>query len=410
MTTKTKKEGKQVGRDKKNLAAEEPSVGEPDPRKLSDEEMAEIEAHADEAVKDLIEAEGSEEMVVADEITNVGIQDQKTVSSGIELLQERMGNVFYSDNKKGVAEDMSKDIRKLQNTLAKVNPEDIKKEAKYRIIRIIPFFGNWIVNVLKTASDRRLTLQDFIEHLEDSLQAGETMLRQDNAQLLVMYQDIEGKQKTIGADAYFAETLAKKLKAAIDTTDDKKKKGTLNKVLFRVASRAQDLRAMENVHEQFFVSIEMTRDDNDMLIQTVRRMLSMGMNVVYIAFAIHAALVRQANVIEAERGTRDFLGNMILNNATMINHHVKEIGDLYKEPIIALDKLEKAIDQLEIAIEETNKLKAEGVVKALDNVEKLKELTQEVKEKAGQLATGEVKSLEASKTLKQLPAGRKPQS
>lgn len=399
-----------MGRDKKNLAAEEPSVGEPDPRKLSDEEMAEIEAHADEAVKDLIEAEGSEEMVVADEITNVGIQDQKTVSSGIELLQERMGNVFYSDNKKGVAEDMSKDIRKLQNTLAKVNPEDIKKEAKYRIIRIIPFFGNWIVNVLKTASDRRLTLQDFIEHLEDSLQAGETMLRQDNAQLLVMYQDIEGKQKTIGADAYFAETLAKKLKAAIDTTDDKKKKGTLNKVLFRVASRAQDLRAMENVHEQFFVSIEMTRDDNDMLIQTVRRMLSMGMNVVYIAFAIHAALVRQANVIEAERGTRDFLGNMILNNATMINHHVKEIGDLYKEPIIALDKLEKAIDQLEIAIEETNKLKAEGVVKALDNVEKLKELTQEVKEKAGQLATGEVKSLEASKTLKQLPAGRKPQS
>jgi len=225
------------------------------------------------------------------------------------------------------------------------------------------------------------------------------MLKQDNAQLKVMYSDIEDKQILIGSDAYFAEVLMEKLTEAAASVEDDKKRNDLQKTLFKVATRAQDLRAMENIHEQFFVSIEMTRDNNDMLIATAQRMLTMGMNVVYIAFAIHAALARQKNVIEAVRGTKEFIGNMIVSNATMINSHVKEIGDLYKEPVVAMDKLGEAISQLELAIDATNKLKAEGIDKARENITKIKVMTEDIKTKAGALPSTNVKSLEASKTL-----------
>lgn len=375
------------------------------PDNLTDEQVSALNEQADRTIKALIEADGSEALSVEDQITNVGIQDQKAVSSSMVLLQEKMGNVFYSENKSAVADTITKDIASLQGILAKINPRDLQTETWYRIVRAVPFLGNWIVRVLKDSSNRRLTLQQFVDHLEESLKSGELMLRQDNAQLKVMYQEIETKQEVIATDAYLAEVLIEKLSKAIGEVTEEKKKGSLQKVLFRVATRAQDLRAMENVHEQFFIGIGMTRDNNDMLVATIQRMLTMGMQVVYVAFAIHAALMRQKNVLEAERGTRDFLGNMIVSNASMVNAHVKEIGDLYKEPVVAMDKLQTAISQLEQAIDATNKLKAEGIDRARENIVKIKIMTEEIKTKAGSLPDVDVKSLEASKTL-QLAAGR----
>lgn len=375
------------------------------PSGLSDEEAKEIDSRADAAVAELASAEGTEAMTVADRIANVGVQDQKAVSSGTALLQEKMGNVFYSERKSEAADSLTKNISELQSALVRINPKDIQREAKYRVIRVIPLLGNWVVNVLKTAANRRLTLQEFIDHLEESLQHGETILKQDNAQLKVMYGDLEGKQRVISADAYYAEVLMEKLSEVTGAVGDEKKKGNLQKVLFRVSTRAQDLRAMENIHEQFFTSIEMTRENNDMLIATVQRMLTMGMNVMYISFAIHAALMRQEDVIEASKGTRDFIGNMIVSNATAINSHIKEIGDLYKEPIVAMDKLEKAVGELQQAIEAANRMKAEGIERAKENVVRIRTLTEELRTKAGELPDTDIKSLEAGEVL-QLPAGK----
>jgi len=376
------------------------------PEHLTDEQDKELKDKADKAILDLKSADGSAVFDVEEKITNVGIQDQKATSSSLALLQERMGHVFYSDDKVSSSESLTKDIGNLQKALARVNPKDIQNEARFRIIRIIPFFGNWIVKVLQETANRRLTLQEFIDHLESSLEHGQLMLRQDNAQLKVMYSDLEKKQKLVETDAYLAELLIERLEQLIaETPDEDKKKNGYNRVLFRVSARAQDLRAMENAHEQFFASIEMTRDNNDMLVATVERMLSLGMQVVYVAFAIHAALMRQKDVIAAEKGTREFLGNMILNNATMINRHVTEIGDLYKQPVIAMDKLEASIHQLELAIDATNRLNAEGIKIAKVNIEKVKQLTEEVKDKVGSLPDTKLISLEASDTL-QLQSGK----
>jgi uncharacterized protein YaaN involved in tellurite resistance len=369
------------------------------PNSITEEDAQKIQEQAANSVNSLVVAKGTDVFKIEDEIANIGVKDQKNISSSIALLQEKMGNVFYSDNKANVTDGITKDISNLQTTLVRINPKDIQKESRYRIIRYIPFFGNWMVSVLKESSNRRMTLKEFVDHLEDSLKHGELMLRQDNAQLTVMYGEISEKQKLIDADAYFAEVLIEKLTEKLSEVDDERKRASINKVMFKLATRAQDLRAMENIYEQFYTSIGMTRDNNDMLIATVQRMLTMGMNVVYVAFAIHAALVRQQNIIDATRGTREFIGNMIVKNASMINSHVKEIGDLYKQPVVAMEKMEQAIEQLEQAIEATNKLKAEGIVVAKENIIRIKSLTEEMKNKSGDLPESDVESLESSNVL-----------
>ena len=60
-----------------------------------------------------------------------------------------------------------------------------------------------------------------------------------------------------------------------------------------VATRLQDLHTMVEVHLQYFVSIELTRQNNNRLGQAVDRTLALATNVVTVGLAIQAALVRQ---------------------------------------------------------------------------------------------------------------------
>ncbi|OGO20491.1 MAG: hypothetical protein A2144_03125 [Chloroflexi bacterium RBG_16_50_9] len=367
------------------------------PQDLTDKEASELDSQADKAVTALMEARGSAVFEAADQISNVGIQDQKSISTGVALLQERMGTVF--SRKEDLTTNITQDINNLQKALLKINPKDIQREKGYAVINGIPLIGKKIVDILKTSANNRMTMQQFVDHLRESLEHGELMLRQDNAQLVVLYHEVEDKQKLAVVDTYLAQLLMDKLQEATARTDDTRKKGDLEKVLYNVSARAQDLTAMLNVHEQFFVSIEMTRDNNDKLIATVRRMLTLGMEVVNVAFAIQSALQRQRRVLEAQKATRDFLGDLIVSNANMINQHIKEIGDLYKEPVIAMNKLEEACNKLEAAIDETNKLKLEGIEAARTNISKIKIMTEQLKTKAGALPDAGIRSLEASKTL-----------
>jgi uncharacterized protein YaaN involved in tellurite resistance len=89
----------------------------------------------------------------------------------------------------------------------------------------------------------------------------------------------------------------------------------------------------------------------------------------------------------------------------MINAHVKEIGDLYKEPVVAIDKLNEAVQQLEQAIDATNRMKSEVIDRAKENIVRIKDMTEEIRSKAGALPGTDIKSLEASKTL-MLPEGK----
>ena len=50
--------------------------------------------------------------------------------------------------------------------------------------------------------------------------------------------------------------------------------------------------------------------------------------------------------MEATRRTREFLGTLMAANAAAIKTHTQEIGDLYTNPVIAMDKITQAHNDL----------------------------------------------------------------
>lgn len=155
------------------------------------------------------------------------------------------------------------------------------------------------------------------------------------------------------------------------------------------------MRSMEEVYIQFFVSIDMTRQNNSRLGQAVERTLALAPNVVMVGLAIQMALARQKRVMEANQRTREFLGNMIVANAAAIKQHTTDIGDAYNNPVIAIDKLSQAHNDLVDAMDTADRLKQEGIDQARENIAKLSQMSSEMEQRAIGLADSATRSLEA---------------
>ena len=197
-------------------------------------------------------------------------------------------------------------------------------------------------------------------------------------------------------NAYLGELMMLELAGLLERTEDLTRRERTRSVLHDVAMRVQGLRTMEEVHVQFFVSIEMTRQNNTRLGQSVERTLALGTNVVLIGLAIQVALGRQERVLEATQGTQEFLGNLIAANAASLRRHTEEIGDVYNQPVIAMDKITEAHNDLIEAMNEADRLNVEGIAAARNNMAKLSELTSELEKRAlGLEGSGEAGVLEA---------------
>ena len=129
----------------------------------------------------------------------------------------------------------------------------------------------------------------------------------------------------------------------------------------------------------------MTRENNSRLGQSVERTLALGTNVVTIGLAIQVALVRQKRVLDATRRTREFLGGMIAANAAAIKRHTAEIGDVYNSPVIAIEKVTQAHQDLVDAIDMANRIKQEGIEAARENIARLGQMSADLQRRSGAL-------------------------
>jgi uncharacterized protein YaaN involved in tellurite resistance len=367
----------------------EPTTGPPASRLLSAEDVSAIKARAVEITRDLEVASGSKELELADGISAVGTQAQRRAGDELDFLRTRVGEML---NDKGAAGQVTKDLVELRVALGKISPAHSNASG---LLRAMPFSNN-LVRQLERIAVRYETVSRQVMVVERRLVEGRSLLRRDNIELRKLYEEVEAQQNPLERNAYLGEALMTELEALLARTSDPAKRERIQTVLFDVAMRVQDLRTMQEVHTQFFVSIEMTRVNNSRLGQAVERTLSLTTSTLMVGLALQAALSRQRRVLDATERTRAFLGDLIVSNATAINQHVSEIGDVYRNPVVAIEKLNQAHNALVEALDTAGRLEAEGIEIAKANIARLRQLTAEISERAtGMNAREESSSVEA---------------
>jgi uncharacterized protein YaaN involved in tellurite resistance len=350
------------------------------PKGVSEDERQELEARAIEVVRHLEDAGGARELELVDQISGLGIQAQRGASTELQLLRGRVGDILTRD---GPGAQVSKDLVDLRLALNQIDARDVGQVG----------FTRWMVGKLPFVRDPALKLLEKIAVrfepvyrqgvvIESRLRDGRAMLVRDNVELRKLYEQVESQQLPIQKNAYFGGLVMEQLSQLLERTDDPTRRERIRNLLHDVSMRVQDLRTMEEVHGQFFVSIEITRQNNNRLGQSVERTLALGTNVVMVGLAIQSALARQRRVLEANRKTREFLGNLIVANAAAIKQHTEEIGDIYNDPVIAIEKITQAHNDLIETMNTADRLRLEGIVAARENIAKLAKMSAELEERS----------------------------
>lgn len=360
---------------------------------ITEEEAADLKARAHAIARQLEEACGSKEMEIIDSVTTLGLQTQRQAASQFGLLQGRLRDAFTQNDS---TRRVTADLVELRFALKEIASADwTRRGLLHSLLNALPFRRRFL-RFLEKIAVRYEPVSRQVMVIENRLRQGRMMLTRDNVELRKLYEQVEAQQPAVRKNAYLGERLMQELQTLMERTSEPRKKENIQSALHDVAMRVQDLRTMQEVHSQFFVSIEMTRHNNTRLGQAVERTLTLATNVVTVGLAIQLALARQKRILEATQRTREFLGAMIVTNAETIKRHTEEIGDVYNEPVIAVEKIAQAHDALIEAIESANRLKEDGIASARENISKLSRLAGVLEERfAGTRQLPEGKSLEA---------------
>ena len=363
----------------------------PVPKNMSDEEAARLRREASELVEQLAEVSGSKELELLDNITNEGLVARRRAASQMGLLNTSLGSFLEAG---GTSKEIANGLRDLRLTLNAINPQELTEHGiRDRFVRVLPFGGrhNPLVRRLNKIALRYEPAMRQAAEIELKLQDGRALLVRDNVELRQIYEEIEAQQLSVQRNAYIGELLMQRLDQLLEQTEDSAKCERVRGALYDVVTRVQDLRTMEEVHSQYFLSIELTRQNNNRLGQSVERTLALATNVVTVGLAVQAALVRQQRVAEAAQRTREFLGNLVAANAATIRRHTLEIGDLYRSPVIAIEKLAQAHSDLVEALDTAGRLQQEGIESAREGIARLTEMSADLEQRvSGLLPAGEV--------------------
>ena len=376
MTTEQVRDGNQTSEPDDGIVVSSDAVAAVvAPPQLSAEEAHELEARAVELAQQLDEASGSRGLEVADGLASLGVQAQRRAGTELDLLRGQMRHILTSD---GPNAELWNDLREMREALERIDPEELSRPtvagrlrgALTRVRRSAPG-----AKVIERIAIRHETVSRQVATIERRLREGRAMLLRDNVELRKLYEQVEAQQLAVQKNAYLGELLLRELSAVLERTEEPRKVERLRTALHDVAMRVQDLRTMEEVQYQFFVSIEMTRENNSRLGQGVERTLVLGTHVVTVGLAIQMALARQRRVMEATRRTREFVGELVAANAASIKRHTAEIGDVYNAPVVAIEKVAQAHGDLIEAIDLASRLKEEGVASARETIARLGEMT-----------------------------------
>jgi uncharacterized protein YaaN involved in tellurite resistance len=346
------------------------------PEAMSADEVAEVRRHAGELVRSVRESTGSRQLGALDEVGKIGLTSQRNAGRQLELVKARLSTLF---DEGGASKEVASDLVELRLALDKINPSTERQRIGTRLLGAVPFLRHSaLVRSLKKIALRYEPVSKQIVVIETRLRSGRTMLTRDNVELRQLYEDVESQQDAVQRQIFFGHVLLDELQALAGEVHDGREQDRIQTAVHDVAVRLQDLHTMQEVHVQYFVSIEITRDNNQRLCQAVDRTLSLATNVVTIGLALQAALARQKEVKEATERTRQFLGEVITQNAAAIRRQTEEIGDLYNEPVIAMDKLAQAHHDLISALDTASQLREQGVVTARRNIAELTQLTRDL--------------------------------
>lgn len=362
------------------------------PSALSEADRSQALEEARTLTEQMLAEPGDRQM--ARRLANLGGEAQQRAGAQFELLKTRVGTLMKDLD--GPGAKIPEGLVSLRKTMDGINPHVAMAQPRgffSKLLRRTPVIGDVLANI----AIKYESVQTQIDLIIGSLRVGKDELLSDSLELERLYEQVQSAQVEVQRAAYLGELIWKELDASLEAETDATERDRLKAVTHRVAMRVQDLRTMEQVNTQFFVSIDMTIQNNDHLSDAIARTVIVTQSLLTVGLAIQSALSNQKRIMGAVQETQAYTSDMLAANAAAIRQQTSEIGDMYKNPVLALDKVKAAFDDLTGAMDEMDEIRRAGTESARQGIAQLNAMTAQLAPKAAALrSAGEAELPDAS--------------
>jgi uncharacterized protein YaaN involved in tellurite resistance len=281
----------------------------------------------------------------------------------------------------------------LRTVMDRLNPHSLHNDWKFKMA---PEFLK--KKLLRAYAEKFESNQDHVTAILGGLQEGKERLLERIIDLSSQYQQLKEAGNSVQEDIYIGEALYKRLETYDANPGDPIETQKLERAKNAVARRIRDLRVAEQAITQFLISINRTADNSNILSEAIDSALFVGPLVLSNAVAIQVALSEQKNIANALDQFQSGLGTMMEQNAGMIEEQTKQIGELYNNPVIALEHLEKSYDKLMNAVTHANEVMNASTTSARELSSQLETMSRELQPvvTAQEEAHEEIKKLQNS--------------
>ncbi|MEQ3695164.1 MAG: toxic anion resistance protein [Alcanivorax sp.] len=305
-------------------------------------------------------------------IDTLGLQSQKSMAAANDVMEQSIGSLLKDVD--GDSPTANK-LLELRSTMDELNPHSLSNT----------WWFSWVpTNIKRKAVTRFIRryepMRNHLTAIFDGLRNGKDQLIESNIILENQYNSVMEAKRDIESEVYIGElflTQVDQLEADVDQADliEVQKLSTIKN---KAARRIRELRTKEQAAMQFFISINQTIENNSLLGEQIESALSVGPMVLTNALRIQAALSQQKAIKDAVNEFQTGLGDLMTQNATAVNQATQDIGDLYNNPVISLQKLEEGFDQLMQAVNNANETMRLSTDKARESSARLAEMTAEL--------------------------------
>ena len=354
-------------------AAPEPKL----PATVDEQDANELRDKARELIAQLDAA--PQDRQLARSLGSIGSDAQQRAGHEIDLLKTKVGTLL--NDLDGPGAKIPQGLMQLRKTMDEVNPHVLGSAPRglfSKLLRRTPIIGD----VLADIAVKYESVQTQIDQIVDGLRAGKDQLLQDSLELDRLYRQVQSAQLDVQKASFLGELLWQGFEAGLPDVTEPAERQRLETLIHRVAMRVQDLRTMEQVNIQFFISIDMTIQNNDHLSDAIARTVTVTRSLLTIGLAIQAALANQKKIMEAVKKTQEYTADMLTANAAAIKQQTAEIGDMYKNPVLALDKVKQAYDDLMGAMDQMDEIRRTGTESARAGIAELDQMTATLAPKA----------------------------
>ncbi|MFT7410202.1 MAG: hypothetical protein ACI9EX_000793 [Oleispira sp.] len=302
-------------------------------------------------------------------VGNIGASAQKKMASANDLMKGNVNSLLKGLDGKSPAGEK---LLELRSTMDQLNPHSLHNS----------WWFSWMPNTVKRKAVSRFVrqyqpMQSHVDAIFDGLRNGKDDLLESNLALEQQYNEIAAAKKEIESEIYIGELFIQQVDAqdAGTPAEDIQEKQKFATVKNQAMRRIRDLRTMEQASVQFFISIDQTIATNSLLDESIDSALTVGPMVMNNALRIQAALAQQATIKDAVQQFQSGLGDMMAQNAGTIEKAAQEVGDLYNNPVIALEKMEEGFDRLMNAVKIANDTMSTSTAKARETSDRLADMT-----------------------------------